>query len=207
VVWGYHSTLEGWNSDWEKRFQDKYAYDPARARALLKEAGYPDGFKTTVVVTSLPGAPEMIDGAQALPLYLNKIGIEVKTVEMEFAKLRELYRAAKTHDLIYPIRGSYRPLEPTLRFYNISGKEGFHQVVPDNLLNVKYQQFINSVDGAERERVLKEIGEFKFINYTEIPIAWLPGQIVVNPKVVGEYIFPGNINGPLSHLEYVKPAQ
>ena len=30
---------------------------------------------------------------------------------------------------------------------------------------------------------------------------------VTKPNVVVEYVFPGNINGPFSHLEYVKPAQ
>jgi ABC-type transport system substrate-binding protein len=207
VTWGYHPNLEGWNPEWEQQFETKYGYAPQRARDLLAEAGYPNGFEVTVVSTTLPGAPEMIPASEVMALYLRDIGVKVKMVEMEFAKLRDLYRASRTHNLIFPIRGTYRPLQTTLGFYNYSGPEGFQRIVPYKEMDEKYLQLVSSVDRAERERLIREIGDIKFNGYTEVPIVWLPGQIVVDPKVVGEYIFPGNINGVFSHLEYVKPAQ
>jgi len=36
----FHPTREGWNPEWERRFQETYGHDPGRARALLAEAGH-----------------------------------------------------------------------------------------------------------------------------------------------------------------------
>ena len=63
-VAGYHPKLDAtlwptiWNPDWDKRFEELYGYDPAKAKALLKEAGYPQGFEFTVYLYTLPGLPE-----------------------------------------------------------------------------------------------------------------------------------------------------
>ena len=44
--------MTGWGfpyEDWPQELKDEYAYNPALAKILLAEAGYPDGFKTNVV--------------------------------------------------------------------------------------------------------------------------------------------------------------
>src|SRR5215472_8460913 len=71
-VHGYHPKLDGaiwpgiWNPDWDKRFEELYGYDPARAKALLVQAGYPQGFEFTLYLYTLPGLPEIIDIGQAM---------------------------------------------------------------------------------------------------------------------------------------------
>jgi hypothetical protein len=63
------------------------------------------------------------------------------------------------------------------------------------------------VDAVERAGLLRDIGQIKFDNYGEVPIAWLPGQLVIDPSVVKSFTYPGNINASFSHIEDVVPAQ
>ena len=60
---------------------------------------------------------------------------------------------------------------------------------------------------TEQEDLLRTIGDWKFDNYSEIPLAWLPGQAVVDPAVISEYVWPGNVDAGFDHFEYIKAAQ
>ncbi|WP_395506063.1 ABC transporter substrate-binding protein [Ectopseudomonas hydrolytica] len=79
-----------------------YAHDPARARALLAEAGLPNGFKTTIW-TRPSGSllnPNPSLGAQLLQADLAKVGIAAEIRVIEWG---ELIRRAKAgeHDLLF----------------------------------------------------------------------------------------------------------
>ena len=64
--------------EWPKELQEEYTYDPERARQLLAEAGYPDGFKTNVVI-----GPGNADLSQIMQTYLADIGIDMEIKVME----------------------------------------------------------------------------------------------------------------------------
>lgn len=71
--WGYYSGLKG------------YPYDPERAKALLKEAGYPNGFDLVLTVPNVPVPmnPTGVRTWQAVQTYWSKIGIKVKLNMLE----------------------------------------------------------------------------------------------------------------------------
>ena len=70
TLWSYDDSIEA------------YAYDPALAKQLLAEAGYPNGFETTLWALPVP-RPYIPDGralAEVLQSELRNIGVETKIV-------------------------------------------------------------------------------------------------------------------------------
>ena len=83
-------------------FEELYGYDPTKAKALLKQAGYPQGFEFTLYLYTLPGLPEIIDIGQAMALDCQAIGLKPKLVEIDFPRVRELYRSKTIHGAAVP---------------------------------------------------------------------------------------------------------
>jgi peptide/nickel transport system substrate-binding protein len=67
----------------------KYEYDPKKAKQLLAEAGYPDGFETEFYAYRDRPYAEAIIG------YLKDVGITAKLKYMKYAALRERYQGNK----------------------------------------------------------------------------------------------------------------
>ncbi len=77
-----------------------YAYDPAKARALLKEAGYGNGFDIDL------SAYRERDYAEAVIGYLRAVGIRAKLNYLRYAAMRDAMRAGKT-SIGYQTWGSF----------------------------------------------------------------------------------------------------
>ncbi|MFK8254175.1 ABC transporter substrate-binding protein [Ancylobacter terrae] len=70
---------------------DPYAYDPAKAKALLAEAGLPNGFQTSLLFGQnfFPG---ISDFAQTFISYWDAIGVKVRPLEQERAIFTQNFR-------------------------------------------------------------------------------------------------------------------
>jgi peptide/nickel transport system substrate-binding protein len=68
-------------------------YDPARAKALLAEAGYPSGFDLTMNLTAWPGRGYLPDVGEAVATYWDKIGIRAKRRPVDRAVFSADFRA------------------------------------------------------------------------------------------------------------------
>lgn len=75
-----------------------YPYDPARARALLEQAGYPHGFTATVW---LPADQTMMILAQSVQQDLALVGVQLKLKPVGFAPLLDAIRQPRTVPLFF----------------------------------------------------------------------------------------------------------
>jgi peptide/nickel transport system substrate-binding protein len=68
-----------------------YAYDPARAKKLLADAGLAGGFSLDVYAFQLPGLPEGKAFAEALAGYWEKIGVKSKLIPVDYPAFRKMW--------------------------------------------------------------------------------------------------------------------
>ncbi len=184
-VMGYHPQLSTaiwpgiWNPEWDKRFEERFGYDPAKARALLAQAGYSQGFEFTLYLYTLPGLPEIIDIGQAMALDFQAIGLKPKLVETEFPRVRELYRTQTIHGALFPTRHAGQALDVARNNHKSKDAAGHwyeHPVIDERL-----DALTTVVDAAERARLLREIWDQKFNEFAEPPLFWVYPEPALNP--------------------------
>ncbi|WP_312692214.1 glutathione ABC transporter substrate-binding protein [Caproiciproducens sp.] len=73
--------------------QEEYAFNIQKAKELLKEAGYPNGFKTTIWSDN---TSDSVKGMQFINQQLAQVGITAEVVPMEGATLNDKINEAKT---------------------------------------------------------------------------------------------------------------
>jgi peptide/nickel transport system substrate-binding protein len=67
----------------------RYPFDPARAKKLLAEAGFPNGFPIELFAYQLPGLPEGKSMAEAVGGYWQKIGVKPRLIPVDYPAFRK----------------------------------------------------------------------------------------------------------------------
>jgi len=82
-----------------------FPYDPNKAKQLLADAGYPNGFPITLkTFTTSPGA-ELPTVGEAVALYWKNIGLNVKIVPTDWGTVRGEWTGGKALDYVWTHRG------------------------------------------------------------------------------------------------------
>ena len=130
------SMMAWYNSDTEST----YAFDQEKAKELLKEAGYENGFDMEITVAS--DYQVHVDTAQVIAHQLEKIGIKVSIKPIEFAQWRsDVYENANYHATIIGLGGKVEPHDIIVRFesdyyrnfFKFSNEE-YDKIVSDGML-------------------------------------------------------------------------
>ena len=193
---GFEHYLDG--RDWE--------FNPDRAREMLEEAGYPDGFSITLT-PSLRGAPAEVEGCEAISQMWGDIGLDVNFQRVPYGTLRpqlvgRTYQGATCH------AGSPLPT-PATGFGSYLSANPFNRGLEHAWLEAKMIEAQKAVDPAEREVLEREIGQFLFdnaltdINYYTIDAVW-----PVGPRIEPwtEYVRTTDVR-QINGYEYIRHRQ
>jgi peptide/nickel transport system substrate-binding protein len=97
--------------------REQFTYDPEKAKRLLAEAGYPQGFSTTMILHAYPDNQDL---ASLLAAMWEKIGVKVELKPMEYAAFQSMFLAKKHEGLVFYSKGLVHPL--TVLRYNLPGQ-------------------------------------------------------------------------------------
>lgn len=152
--------------------QELFAHDPEKAKALLKEAGLPDGFEFTVQVCSCN--PSHMD---LLPLIVDawsKIGVRAKIQPLEYAAFLSAM-TTRTHSEGYLFEQGHVSPTSTLRKNFETGQLWNPALFSDPAFDAKLARAFATRDEEERIRLVREL---TIEGMDAAPYIWLPTAYV-----------------------------
>jgi peptide/nickel transport system substrate-binding protein len=202
-----HPNSPGWNPEWVSKFQDEYGYDPAAAKALLQEAGYTatKPLQTNLHLVNLPQFPGTLDVVEAIGGYWRNVGVQLEMPQMDQGELtlRQRQMAFK-NDFFISGTSSVEFIGTSAYWTSVLPRNSGYE---DPTLDGLFLKIRSETDEAKRTELWRQLGDYAFVTHPSINLFWLPAEGLVNPQIVGEYVFPGSITGTWTHVEYIKTAK
>lgn len=140
----------------------KYAYDPAKAKALLAEAGFPNGIDIEMVFAAMPRPV-----AEAIAADLGKAGIRVTLNEQQFAAGVQKWRAGEL-PAFFTNWGSYGTGDVAFIISNFFGG-GADDMVQDK----EVIELVTAADQSQ-DRALRQENYAKALKKIADQAYWLP---------------------------------
>jgi peptide/nickel transport system substrate-binding protein len=178
-----------------------YPYDPDRAKKLLAEAGYPNGFTAEWRAYPLPGIPEMVSVSETLQIDLAKIGVKLDLKHTEFPTHRSHARDRKLPGIGFLHRAGIPP-DPATHlaiFYTAGGILG---AVEEPEIEDLFARLVKTADPRERAKLIRSVGDAVYNGYHVIPLVDVHALFGVNPRKVGTWKTTGYYS--FTHLEYAQ---
>jgi peptide/nickel transport system substrate-binding protein/oligopeptide transport system substrate-binding protein len=171
-----------------------YTYDPARARELLAQAGYPDGFSMEIWQRQNPEAGKILEAAQA---YLAEVKVKVTIVTRDWASLKEAANKGEPDAFYLDWYADYPDAENFLFPLFSSGNWG-GEGNRARYMNPMVDSLLDSTRVMpDREKRLRNYRRVNELVYADAPwiFLWHPRLYAVTQSWVKNYKIPPIFNG------------
>lgn len=148
--------------------KELFKYDPAKARKLLAEAGYPNGFTFKVQVTA--ASSEHMDLLPLISAYLEQVGVKLEIQTMEYAAFLSAM-TTRTHGPGYFMNNGHSNPLTTIRKSFITGQRWNPSGHSDPAYDEKMKIVDQERDEDKRKTLIKEMTR-EILD--KAPYIWLP---------------------------------
>ena len=163
---GYYEPLK----DMPESVKELFVYNPAKAKKLLAEAGYPNGFTFKVQVCSCNN--ENMDLLPLISAYLEQVGVKIEIQPMEYAAFLSVM-SNKTHTAGYYMNiGNTNPLTAIRKSF-ITGQRWNPSMWSDPAFDKKMADIDQEEDETVRMKLTKELNRDVLDKAMHI---WLPSR-------------------------------
>ena len=170
-----------------------YAYDPARAKKLLADAGHPAGFTLDVYAFQLPGFPEGKAFAEAVAGYWEKIGVKSKLIPVDYPAFRKVWVDRKAPGAV----GYYNIANRDwIGAYAIIEKQGYtpsklNDTVNDSEVDAMIAQVMRQTDRDKINTLMRNIFTRLRSEHSGVPVVYVHSPYAAS-KTLGKWN-PGSV--------------
>lgn len=177
-----------------------YSYDPDRAKDLLRQAGYPDGFEARMI-SQTAGIVAQADAAQAIQRDLEKVGIKVSLQTMtDPTAVGQVVRGGKAGPMFQFGNAARGIFDVGAGLSSFQSDNAFSYFANDDFMSL-YTEQGRTTDPERRRQLLSQLQE---LMHEEAPVLfqWAVHAIWAVSKDVNWPGYPGRFN----RLYTAKPA-
>lgn len=161
---GYYEPL----SAMPESVKELFTYNPEKAKKLLAEAGYPNGFSFKVQVTA--SSPVHSDLLPLIAAYLEKVGVKIEIQPMEYPAFLSAM-TTRTNAAGYFMDNGHTNPTTTIRKNFVKGQVWNPSQWNDPALDKKMDGALAERDEGKRQAILKEMTREML---DKAPYIWLP---------------------------------